>query len=234
MDPKAGPRILDLRQSVEHDLFGFWNYGGWGFSVKLSASKCKGESARIKCDQPGSLSTSRSANLSFGIGGVFKFSWQSTESFDYKVEKKPNPRQYIEKLVISGKPVECPCVEAVFPFEVTAETGESLQISCLDYDFFPLRRPVKPSRLEGQITLRLCPTQNWYYVKFHYADRDVGPGWREVSSTAYRGSSESWLHLTDFDEEYLVQWEKRAMPVFRRNDELNENEIVDLVTYSWE
>src|ERR1700687_320882 len=120
LDTKAGPRILELRQSAERDLFGFWTcgdwvFGDWGFTVRLSARKYKGESATIECDQPAGLSGNHSVNGSIGIDGVSKFTWESSQRFDYQVEKKPKPREYIEKLVISGKPVECPCVEAIFP-----------------------------------------------------------------------------------------------------------------------
>jgi hypothetical protein len=201
---------FSFRQAKSAKWLEMFQHPDWCFSLQLEATKCGGES-HIFCEELAGSSTNSTGNFALPLSpGADHLSarWRYKNRFEHFV-KKAQTREYVQKLLVAGRWIECPCVEGVIPFTLEGETMDCWQIVWISKKSPFQERIPKSFKCDGELTLRLCPTLNWYYVKLHYANQEIGPGWHEASATAHRGYDFGSLHLTDFEEEYTVRWEKR-------------------------
>ena len=140
-------------------------------------------------------------------GGRERIEYRRIKSFQPKPMGDAKTRTWVRNFRERGKVTELECFETKVNFEVMAEDWQVLtrKVGAKEAVLWSSGRP-GPVRHWATLTLGYTPMGDWYYVKLIIDGREVGPGWQKAAATAGNGEREAWLHLTELDEEYWIQW----------------------------
>jgi hypothetical protein len=147
-------------------------------------------------------------DLSLPLGAFHcQFYWSQETSWGHHDSDQKPTRHFYQEFDVDGKKVKCLCVEATPDFPVYRHSG-SIRLSAGPQQTALIQFPWQ-KEIRGQLTLRLSPDCNWYYVKIRLGKLEAGPGWRQAPSNLADGRSDGCLHWTDWHEEYRISWSKR-------------------------
>ncbi len=185
-------------------------YSGWGISFSLEADRRDGK-FQPRCEKCGSLSGGNETSFSIvcgtGAEGEERLEYRGIKRFLPQMVGDARTRTFVRTFHDYGKVNELQCFEGKVDFEILAEDWQQLTWRCGKKEKV-LWSSGTPRQVHhgATLTLRYTPRGDWYYVKLNVEGRVIGSGWQKATSNVDKGMREAWLHWTDLDEEYRIQW----------------------------